>query len=129
MVLDAVPGMNTLRPDIFLFGASSSDDTVYTPDANDMVVKWGAYWGGAFNDIGTSIGLTGAWVIGTALMVLAGLVMSLIREKTNEPTLAIIAALPVIAIGFLFAFNILVMVLAVIIAAVMFWYTVWLRST
>jgi hypothetical protein len=129
MVLDAVPGMNSIRPDIFLFGAGEDDDAVYTPGANDMVVKWGAYWGGAFNDIGTSIGLTGAWVAGILCMGLAGLAMYLVRDKTNEPTLAIIAALPVMAIGFLFAFNLVVMVITIIVAAVIFWYTIWLKST
>jgi hypothetical protein len=129
LVLDAVPSMNAIRPNLFVSGASKPDAATHTPSPNSMVAKWGDYWGGAMDDLAGSVGLTGGWVIGVIIMALAGLVMYLIRDKTNEPTLAIIACLPVLAIGVLYGFAIVAVVLAAVVSTFLFFYTLWARST
>jgi len=129
LVLEAMPNMDQVRPALFVGGYVVPDEETHTPAENSMVTKWGAYWGGALNDIGDSVGLGGAWVAGLGLLALSGAAMMLVRRATNEPTLGIMAALPILGIGFLFGFPIIAVVLGAVLVTFLFFYTFWARST
>ena len=129
MVLSAVPNMGQVRPELFIAGWETPDIIVHAVPTNDMVTKWGAYWGGALNDLGSDIGLTGGWIAGVGILVLAGVAMYLVRAKTEEPILGIVASMGILSIGFLFGFPIVAVVLGAVLTTFLFFYTFWARST
>lgn len=122
--LIGIPSLDIFAPDIFLAPTVIPDTPTDTAGAwkDAMYSHWGTYISGAFDDLGVGIGMSGGWIVTLFFLALAIGAVWVVREKTNEPALAIIAAMPVIGIGVFFGMP---FVPAVIVCVILLFFLLW----
>jgi hypothetical protein len=129
---EGIPWIDVVRPNLFLVPGFEPIDPGDDGDsyATGLYDHWGAYFGGAFTDIGSSFGIAGTWIAGLFMMVLAGGAVFWVRQQTNESPLAMLAALPVFALAVLFgAVPMAVALIGALVCLFLLGYNLWLRNT
>jgi hypothetical protein len=94
-------GLDIARPDLFIVpgvGPYPEDTNDYSGTSSNL----GSYWSSIFDTLGESVGLSGKWLAGIAFFVISTIAVIVVRSKTNESPISVLACIPVMWAGTMF---------------------------
>lgn len=101
-----IPYITTKLPNTFAISANAIPGAglPIAPGAfnQGLYSNWGAYWTGAFDDIGSSFGLSGPWISGILFGVFGLFAMAIVGSTGVNSTITLMAGLFIISAGMLF---------------------------